>query len=443
MSLFVFGLNHHTSPLALREALMVPPPELSGALRAFHGRVAAAGDPHPGVALLQTCNRFEWYIRAQLPPARAREEVLAWMAARGGSSLVPSLDTALYEYAQEDAVRHVFRVAASLDSLVVGETEILGQVQAAYEQAREAGVIDRVLGMLFQRAIRIGKEVREKTPIGNGKVSIASIAVDLAETVLRDIAGKTAMVIGSGAMSEAALARLMERGIGQVIVLNRTFERARELAERFRGEAGPLDVLRNHLHRADIIISSTGAPEPILGVEAFRDAMARRRGNPILLIDIAVPRDVDPAVGALENVFYYDIDSLESQARISQQQRARAIAAAEQLVEEAVKGFGSWRRGLSAEPVVIALTRHFESARERELCRMRAKLDALPPEQRELVEQVAARIVGSLLHRPLEALKAAAAQGDAAELFSAVERLFGLPRQNNAEASDGDSDAPC
>ncbi|HOQ88729.1 MAG TPA: glutamyl-tRNA reductase, partial [Candidatus Hydrogenedentes bacterium] len=203
------------------------------------------------------------------------------------------------------------------------------------------------------------------------------------------------------------------------------------------------DVLRNHLHRADIIISSTGAPEPILGVEAFRDAMARRRGNPILLIDIAVPRDVDPAVGALENVFYYDIDSLESQARISQQQRARAIAAAEQLVEEAVKGFGSWRRGLSAEPVVIALTRHFESARERELCRMRAKLDALPPEQRELVEQVAARIVGSLLHRPLEALKAAAAQGDAAELFSAVERLFGLPRQNNAEASDGDSDAPC
>ncbi|HPO30829.1 MAG TPA: glutamyl-tRNA reductase, partial [Candidatus Hydrogenedentes bacterium] len=344
-----------------------------------------------------------------------------------------------------DAVRHLFRVASSLDSLVVGETEILGQVQSAYEQARQAGVTDKVLGTLFQRAIRTGKETREKTRIGNGKVSIASVAVDLAETVLRDIAGKTAMVIGSGTMSEAALSRLMERGIGQVIVLNRTFERARELASRFRGEAGPLDVLRNHLHRADIIISSTGAPEPILGVDAFQDAMARRRGAPILLIDIAVPRDVDPAVGALENVFYYDIDSLENQARLNQQQRARAITEAERLVEEAVKGFGAWRRGLTAEPMVLALTRYFESARERELCRLRGKLAAMPPEQREIVEQLAQRLVATLLHRPLEVLKTAAAEGDPEALLDAVERLFNLRRDEmvSEDRGEGGNDPAC
>jgi len=442
MSLYVFGLNHHTSPLALREALMVPAGEFPGVLDAFRQMLAAGGDKRAGVTLLQTCNRFEWYVRTLLPAARLRELVLGWMTGRAGESLAPFLAGSVYEHTQEEAVRHLFRVVSSLDSLVVGETEILGQVQAAYEQARQAGVTDKVLGTLFQRAVRTGKEVREKTRIGNGKVSIASVAVDLAETVLRDITGKTAMVIGSGTMSEAALSRLMERGIGQVIVLNRTFERARELASRFRGEAGPLDVLRNHLHRADIIISSTGAPKPILGVDAFQDAMAKRRGAPMLLIDIAVPRDVDPAVGALENVFYYDIDSLESQARLNQQQRIRAISEAERLVEEAVKGFAVWRRGLSAEPVVLALTRHFESARERELCRLRNKLAALPAEQQEMVEQLASRLVATLLHRPLEALKAAASEGDPEALFSAVERLFDLRREEAPEQAGSEDDRP-
>jgi len=424
---------------------MVPAGEIADALVSFRQMLVEAGDARAGVTLLQTCNRFEWYIRTQLPAVRLRGLVMGWMHHRVGAPRVPSLAESVYEHAQEDAVRHLFRVASSLDSLVVGETEILGQVQSAYEQARQAGVTDKVLGTLFQRAIRTGKETREKTRIGNGKVSIASVAVDLAETVLRDIAGKTAMVIGSGTMSEAALSRLMERGIGQVIVLNRTFERARELASRFRGEAGPLDVLRNHLHRADIIISSTGAPEPILGVDAFQDAMARRRGAPILLIDIAVPRDVDPAVGALENVFYYDIDSLESQARLNQQQRARAITEAERLVEEAVKGFGAWRRGLTAEPVVLALTRYFESARERELCRLRGKLAAMPPEQREIVEQLARRLVATLLHRPLEVLKTAAAEGDPEALLDAVERLFNLRRDEmvSEDRGEGGNDPAC
>lgn len=442
MSLYVFGLNHHTSPLALREALMIPAGGIPAALTEFREKLAAGGDARAGIALLQTCNRFEWYVRTSLPASKLRELVLGWMSARTGDAEATSLAEAVYEHSQDEAVRHLFRVASSLDSLVVGETEILGQVQAAYEQARAAGVTDKILGMLFQRAARTGKEVREKTRIGNGKVSIASVAVDLAETVLRDITGKTAMVIGSGTMSEAALSRLMERGIGQVIVLNRTFERARELASRFRGEAGPLEVLHNHLHRADIIISSTGASELILGVDDFRDAMAQRRGAPMLLIDIAVPRDIDPAAGALENVFYYDIDSLESQARLNQQQRIQAIAEAERLVEESVKGFGAWRRGLSAEPVVLALTQYFESARERELCRLRSRLAALSPEQRGMVEQLADRLVATLLHRPLEALKTAASEGDTAALISAVERLFNLPRQDAADQQTDRDDRP-
>lgn len=427
MTLALTGLSHHSSPLTLRERMAIGPDALDAALKALRARLEADA-PAPqdtGALILSTCNRMELYLHANRPSESLHAAARAFLGEWHGLA-EPEFDAFLYDHANADAVRHLFRVSASLDSLVVGETEILGQVQQAYEAAHLAGTADKITGVLFQRALKTGKEARSRTRIGEGKVSVASVAVDLAESILKDFGGKTAMVVGSGTVSEQALKSVISRGVDEVIVLNRTLENAHALAAKYRGEAASLHELQQHLHRADIIISSTGAPEEILGLEDFRAAMEKRGRAPMFVIDIAVPRDIDRKIADIDNVYYYDIDSLQQAADRNLRLRQGEVAACEAIVDEAADRFMAWRRSLFAEPTILSMAQEFHGIRERELAKTLEKLNGIAPEQRQEIEYMTKRIVNGILQRPMTRIKEEVNSDDPNPVLLLVKRIFGL-----------------
>ncbi|NLF59003.1 MAG: glutamyl-tRNA reductase [Candidatus Hydrogenedens sp.] len=427
MTLALTGLSHHASPLALRERMAVGTDAMECALAELHARLRAAApaDDEAGAVLLSTCNRVEVYLRAALPAealhALARGFLAAWNRLEE-----PEFRDFLYERDNADAVRHLFRVSASLDSLVVGETEILGQVQQAYDAALQRGAADKIIGVLFQRALKTGKDVRTRTRIGEGRISVASVAVDLAETVLKSLEDKTVMILGSGPVSEQALKSVVSKGAARVIVLNRTLERAVALAEKYRGEAAALPDVMEHLHRADIVIGSTGAQASLLGEAEFRAAMERRGRAPMLVIDIAVPRDIDRKAGEVENVYYYDIDDLQQTAERNLRMRQAEMEQCEAIVEESVGRFMAWRRSLHAEPTILWLAQEFHAVRERELARALDKLNGLTEAQRAEVERLSQRIVNAILQRPITRLKEEMSTDDPEAALMLVRRIFGF-----------------
>jgi glutamyl-tRNA reductase len=416
MSLVLIGVNHKTAPIALRERIAISREELPKAIRAL----AAV----PGVAecmIVSTCNRVE-ILAAVESPELDLNSFLHQHFGLDKALLAPHL----YEHRDQEAVRHLFRVAASLDSMVVGEPQILGQVKEAFAVARASGTVGGQLEHLLQSAFAAAKRVRTETEIGSNSVSIASVAVELARKIFGSLEGRTVFLVGAGKMSELAARHLVRQGADAILVTNRTLERARLMAESFAGRVIPFDELYEAASQADIVISSTGAPHPIFRPEHGQAFLHRRRNRPMFFIDIAVPRDVDPAMGKLEGIFVYDIDDLQQVAVAHMAERGREAADAEALIEREVVRFHQRRRAVNAAPAIVALQQQAEEIRQAELRRAQARLASLNAEQLAAVDALTRGLVNKFLHTPMQALKQAARENDAARLESLCEN-WSLP----------------
>jgi len=402
MSLTLVGVNYKTAPIELREKIAISRDDLPGTTRAL----AAL----PGVTecmIVSTCNRVELLAAVESP----QTDITAFLHRQFGLDrdlLAPHI----YEQRDQDAVRHLFRVAASLDSMVVGEPQILGQVKEAFAVARASGTIAGQLEHLLQSAFAAAKKVRTETEIGSNSVSIASVAVDLARKIFGSLQGRTVFLVGAGKMSELAARHLVQQGAGTILVTNRTQARAEHMAEAFKGRVIPYDQMYDAAADADIVISSTGAPHPIFRKEHGQRFMQRRKNRPMFFIDIAVPRDVDAAMGKLEGIFVYDIDDLQAVAAAHLAERSRQAGDAETLIAGEVERFHQRQRTVSAAPIIVAMQKQAEEARQAELKKMQARLDGLTAEQLAAVDAITRGLVNKLLHPPMQALKQAARENN-------------------------------
>ena len=422
-SIVLIGVNHKTAPIELRERIAISREELPEATRAL----AAI----PGVSecmIVSTCNRVEILAAVESPDT----DLIAFVHRHFG--LDPAiLAPHIYEHRDQEAVRHLFRVAASLDSMVVGEPQILGQVKDAFAVARSSGTISGQLEHLLQSAFAAAKRVRTETAIGSNSVSIASVAVELARKIFGSLNGRTVFLVGAGKMSELAARHLVQQGAGAILVTNRTQERARQLAEPFNGRVIPFDQLYEAATEADIVISSTGAPHPIFRREHGQAFMHRRRNRPMFFIDIAVPRDVDPAMNKVDGVFVYDIDDLQAVAASHMAERSAQAGDAESLIAAEVERFHQRRRTVNVAPAIVTLQRQAEEIRQAELRRIQTRLGPLSAEQLAAVEALTRGLVNKFLHPPMQALKQAARENDAARLEALCD-TWSLPATAEAES---------
>ncbi|NLX06072.1 MAG: glutamyl-tRNA reductase [Phycisphaerae bacterium] len=422
MNLVMTGVNFRTAPLALREKLSFRKHDIPGVLQRIKWEFQDAE-----FVLLSTCNRTELYAAGELVAAHRPR---LWTILTGHPQETLNPDPADHCYVKQDlqAVEHLFAVAASLDSMVIGETEILGQVKQAYFTAAEAATTGPLLNPLFQQALTIAKRVHSETHIGRGRVSVGSVAVEFAEKIFRDLPAKTVMIVGAGETSELTLQNLVARGVRNVLVLNRSLERGRALADRYDGKAIQIDLLDDYLSRADIVISSTDAPHPVLRVPSMTRALAERRGRPVLLVDLAVPRDIEPAVGELVNVYLYNIDDLQGLAAENLKRRRQAVEHAQQIVRDGAARFDGLLRAQGLGALIRDLETSARQVKDAELARAFARqhLASLPEECREEIRQLLDRTINQLLANPKSALKQAAQNGQADHFAEIARKLFNL-----------------
>ncbi|MCH8815549.1 MAG: glutamyl-tRNA reductase [Chloroflexi bacterium] len=393
---FCVGINHLTSPVEEREKLSFSSQELPAALGCLKHRLQ-------GVILLSTCNRTELYTVAASGDKSGRNLISLLNAAKGASVI----DDHFYVLQSNDAVRHLFRVASSIDSMVIGESQILGQVRDAFSAADEADTIDGILLKLFHSAIGVGRRARSETHIGRHAVSVSSAAVTLARNALGDLTGKTVLVVSAGGMGELAAKSLADHTGSRIIVANRTLERAQELAEDLGGEVDAITLsdLPDALAVSDIVISGTSADRFIIGPDDVRPVMERRNGRGLLFIDIAVPRDIDPAVAELSGVHLHDIDDIEAVTNEGWNGRLAEVGKVEAIVDAEVESFFDWWRSLDVVPVVAALRERAESIRRAELERTLKRMPNLDDESRKRLESMTSAIVKKMLDRPISRLK--------------------------------------
>jgi len=417
VTLLVVGLSHKTAPLEVREALAFPRERLPEALA--RAREDAGLNE---VMILSTCNRVEVYGRAADP---APTQAVAAFLARWHGRPAEELSRFLYQVSGEAAIRHAFRVAASLDSLVIGEPQILGQVKEAYEIAEASKSLGSSLNVLRNRSLQAAKRARRETRIGENAVSVSYVAVELAKKIFGSLKDRAVLIVGAGKMSELSAKHLVTGGARATVLGGRNFERAEELAAALGGRAVAFEALRRELGRADIVMSSTGAPHLVITREDVELA-SRARKRPLFLIDIAVPRDIDPAVRELDNVFLYDLDDLKSVADANLRERHKEAAAAEAIVDHEVRAYLEWQRSLDVIPVLSELRQRAETIRREEIDRARKHLGPLNSEQERALEAATAAIVNKLLHPPTAHLKEVAKNGHAPEVVELVRRLFRL-----------------
>lgn len=430
--LLVVGVNHKIAPVEVRERLAFGPERIPAALRQLAAFIEAecACDAGPArqlraeTAILSTCNRTEIYVCAG-DPVCAGAAVRHFLSGYGQLSL-DALKPVLYFYPGDQAAQHLMRVAAGLDSLVIGENEILGQVKNAYEIAHTAGTTGPILSALFRSAVGAGKRVRNKTGIGRAALSVATIVVELAEETLGSLADRTALLIGAGKMSTLTGRALLEAGLQCVLVANRTHERAQKLAQSLRGRAVRFDALAENLIRADIVICSTGAPHVVLHIEDVRLAMAARPDRPLLVADLAVPRDADPAIGELPGVRLAGIDDLESLVQTHHPLAVAVRQAAEAIVLDELNSFKAWYAARSCVPVIQALRARADAICQAELERTLHRLDDLTPQQQHAIEAMLHAVVGKLLHEPIVHLKDPPPGTSHTEYADLAQTLFGL-----------------
>ena len=411
MTLAIIGVNYKTAPIALRERIAISREDLAQTTRAL-----AAVEGVSECMIVSTCNRVELLAAVESPDT----DLTGFLHQHFGLDRA-LLEPHIYQQQDRDAVRHLFRVAASLDSMVVGEPQILGQVKEAFAVARAAGTVAGQLEHLLQSAFAAAKKVRTETEIGSSSVSIASVAVDLAKKIFGSLQGRTVFLVGAGKMSELAARHLVQQGAGAILVSNRTQERARRMADQFSGRVIPYDQLYEAACEADIVISSTGAPHPIFRREHGQGFMQRRRNRPMFFIDIAVPRDVDPEMGKLEGIFVYDIDDLQAVDAAHLAERSREASDAETLIAGEVERFQQKQRTVNVAPAIVALQRQAEEIRQTELRRVQARLGGLTAEQIAAVEALTRGLVNKFLHPPMQALKQAARESDQARLDAVCE----------------------
>lgn len=425
MSVRLLGVNHKSAPVELREKLAIPAQRLAEATRKLAG--------HPGVRegmILSTCNRVELLAAHDAAQDGSGPDLLVFLGdycAVEPASLRPHI----YEYTEQDAMRHLFRVASSLDSMVLGEPQILGQVKQSYSVAREVGAINGELDRALRRAFSVAKRVRSETKIGESPVSIATVAVELARKIFGNLHGKTICLVGTGKMGQLAARHLMKQGAARLILSNRTQFGAEALAAELRADVLPFADLMDKLD-ADIVITTTGAERPIFTREHGQALLHRRRNRPAFFIDIAVPRDVDPAMAKLEGIFVYDIDDLQNAANQHRAGRDEEAQRAESIIEREVARYRVSQQTLDAVPAILAVQQTAEQLRQQELSRHAVRLASLDEEERIAVEEMTRGLLAKLMHGPLTALRAAARDGDS----DALDALRAALTRKNSPGED-------
>jgi glutamyl-tRNA reductase len=421
MKILVLGMSHHSAPLAVRERFAVDEP--GPALQ----KLVAAEEIEEAV-VVSTCNRVDLVVTTHQVDA-ARHRVRRFFAHDlGGDAPLPEggrVDDYVYEHVGRDAVGHVMRVASSIDSMVVGEPQILGQMKDAYRAAVESGSCGPVLSRLFQRAFATAKRVRNETAVAERPVSVARVAIDLSRQIFEDFADKTALLIGAGEMIELALQALVREGLSSMRVANRTQANAEALAERFGASAHGLDELDGLVAEADVVLTCIAADAPILDKQRLTSALRARGHRPIFLIDIGVPRNVAADVNELDDAYLYDIDDLQEVASANAEQRQREAVRAERLVDEEQQRFEGWLVALEAVPTIRHLRSRAEAARERELDKLFSRME-LSSDQQQGVDQLTKAIVNKILHAPLATLRAETDREEGIAMLEAARTLFGL-----------------
>jgi glutamyl-tRNA reductase len=422
MPLFVAGLSHKNAPVALRELLAVEEDKLRELLHDLQ-----SSDVLREVVVLSTCNRVEVYGVAEAP-GEARALAFRSLCRHRGVDLA-TVEPLLYTHVDADAVRHAFRVSASLDSMMIGEPQILGQVKEAFALAQACEVVGPRLHPLFSQAFSVAKRVRTETGIARHAVSVSFAAVELAKKIFDGLAGRAVLLVGAGKMSELAARHLVEQGAFPIYVANRTWARAQDLARALSGTAVPWDELPTALAAVDIVVTSTGAPDPVITRAAVTRVMHGRRGRPLFFIDIAVPRDVETGVDGLDDVYRYDVDDLKQVVDANLRERAREAQRAETLVEREVGKFLARQGDAEVIPTIVSLRERLEEIRLGEVKKTLARLPDAPPETRAAIEALSSAMVNKILHAPITKLRESSRAGASRTWQEIVHELFGLGRR--------------
>lgn len=419
MQLAIVGVNHTRAPLELRERLAFAPAELAAALSALRDALHSSEE-----VILSTCNRVELYLVRDEPSGPVDAAVASFLAASKGVP-IDRVAPVLYAHTGADAVRHLFKVVSSLDSMVLGETQIIAQVKAAYQAARDAGRAGRVFNQLFQKALFVAKRVHSTTSIGDRNVSVPSVAARLAAKVFQDLSSKRVLILGAGDTGALTLQVFKERGVGDILVVNRTLDRAQELVARVGGHAQPLDQLPHLLPLADIVIACLQSQDFVIAPPLVSAALQSRRGEPMFFIDLAVPRNINPEVNRLDNVYLFNVDDLESIVNQNLVEREKEVARALPVIESEAAATLKDLELVDVERVLVELRRSCHDIGDAEMKRTLDRLD-LAAAQREEVEQLIRRILNKILHSPTTALKEEAHDGRSYTLVELALRLFGI-----------------
>ena len=431
MQLIILGLNHKTAPIEIRERLAFQESEMEKALSQIHSLPSFKEN-----MILSTCNRVEIYAISREPEKAIRE--LKNFLSRYHELPLKEFEKSLYLLIGEEAVRHIFQVASSLDSMVVGEPQILGQIKSAYAMATESRTSGIILHRLLHRAFHVAKRVRTETRIGDSAVSVSSVAVELAERIFGSLEQRVVLLIGAGEMCELAARHLVAGGVEKILVTNRTYDRAVTLAQEIKGETIRFEEMALGLKRADIVISATDSSQHLIRHDQIVKVMKERKQKPIFFIDIADPRDVEPSVGDIENVYLYNIDDLQKVANENMKDREKEARKAEVIVQEEVSKFVHWYQSLEITPTIIALKKKFEEIRKRELEKMFSFHPHLSEKERQSLEALTSAIVNKILHDPLTRLKQKDEEAMSDFYLDALRTLFQLPDLTAEERMEED-----
>ncbi len=420
MHIVIVGLSHKTAPVEIREKLAFAPTAMERPLR----QMLELSTITEGL-IISTCNRVELCAVTKEPDAAIAE--LRRFLAEYHEVSPEEINENLFDYQGEEAIRHLFRVSSSLDSMVLGEPQILGQIKTAYGYAAEFKTAGLILNRFLHKAFSVAKRVRTETAIASNAVSVSFAAVELARKIFDRLDNKGVMIIGAGEMCELAARHFVANGISKVLVTNRTFERAEKLAAEFNGKAVPFDSFVDHLAEVDIIMTSTGAPNFILGKRQMEEVLKRRKNRPMFLIDIAVPRDIDPKVNDISNTYLYDVDDLQGVVQANLKERQKEAGKAEAIVEQEIGQFHLWLGNLEVKPTVIALRRKLDEIRQQELEKTFGNLKDLTGKQRKSIEAMAGAIINKILHKPTAILKNSQNDMSGEDYVDAIRTLFDLP----------------
>ncbi len=431
MNILVVGLSHNTAPVEIREKVAFSPTAMAEPLQ----QMLALDAVNEGI-IVSTCNRVELYATSR-EPERAIIQLQHFLADFHKLSF-ERIEEHLYDLHGEDAIRHVLRVAASLDSMIIGEPQILGQIKTAYGYASEFKTAGLILNRFMHKAFSVAKRVRTETAIASNAVSVSFAAVELARKIFSNLEDKTVMLIGAGEMCELAARHFINNGIAEVLVTNRTFSRAEKLAAEFNGRAVSFENFRDQLHQVDIVLSSTGAPDYVLEAKKLSEVIRLRRNKPMFLIDIAVPRDIDPKANKIDNIYLYDVDDLQGVVQANLKERKKEADKAEAIINEEIVQFYRWLSTLEVKPTIVALRRKLEELRQTEVKKTLANLSA-DDKTAKSIDALTRALVNKILHQPTSILKDAQNSEDGDAYIDAVRTLFDLPVPvaDDSTATDG------